>query len=292
MGHLRHSQRCRKLRAFSINIVPDGAAMADPMKFFTDGNAYERMMGRWSRAVGEKFLNWLALPQGLHWLDVGCGNGAFTETLIRYSAPAKVDAVDPSSDQVSHARSRATGDVATFRLGDAQALQFSDNSFDVAVMALVISFVPDARKAVNEMRRVVRPGGTVATYMWESTAQDSIPHAPFKRAAEALGFSGTRVSPPSEKLTTQEGLQNLWREIGLEKIATTQINIKVEFNGFDNFWQSCTALPNPSTQFLRELPPSDVEKVRGWLNEQLPRDASGCISYRAYANAVKGQVLA
>jgi ubiquinone/menaquinone biosynthesis C-methylase UbiE len=265
--------------------------MAEPMMLFTDGNAYERMMGRWSRAVGAKFLKWLAPTEGLHWLDVGCGNGAFTETIIRHSAPAKIDAVDPSSEQICHARSRTTGGIATFQLGDAQALPFPDNSLDVATMALVISFVPDARKAVSEMTRVVRPGGAVATYMWESTARDSLPHAPFDRAAEAFGLGGRkRASLPGAKMTTQEGLRNLWHQLGLEKIETTRIDINVEFDDFDDFWRSSTALPSPATQFLRELAPVDVQMVRAWLNERLPRDASGHISYKAYANAVKGQV--
>ena len=264
--------------------------MADPMKFFTDGDAYERMMGRWSRTVGEKFLHWLAPAEGLHWLDVGCGNGAFTEVLMHHCAPAKIDAVDPSSEQIFHAQSRTTGNIAAFQVGDAQALPFSERIFDVAVMALVIAFVPDARKGVSEMARVVRPGGAIATYMWESTAGDSIPQAPFKRAAEALGFGGKRVLPPSGKLTTQEGLRNLWREAGLEKIETTRIDINVEFDSFDGFWQSNTELPMPATAFLRELPPSDVQKVRDWLDEHLPRNAAGRISYGAYANAVKGQV--
>ena len=72
--------------------------------FFTDGDAYERFMGRWSRTAGETFLDWLALPPGLRWLDVGCGTGAFTELLIARCAPAMVDGIDPSEDQIAYAR--------------------------------------------------------------------------------------------------------------------------------------------------------------------------------------------
>src|SRR6202040_2616502 len=109
--------------------------------------------------VGEVFLDWLAVPNGLRWIDVGCGNGAFTEVLIARCAPSAVTAVDPSEGQLSFARTRPATKLAQFRIGDAQALPFPDNSFDAASMALVITFLSDPAKAVAEMARVVRPGG-------------------------------------------------------------------------------------------------------------------------------------
>jgi ubiquinone/menaquinone biosynthesis C-methylase UbiE len=124
-------------------------------------------MGRWSRLVGKAFLAWLDTAKTLQWLDVGCGNGAFTEEIIAHCAPATVVAIDPSDDQLAFARMRPEANIVDFRRGDAQALRFADASFDVAVMALVISFLPDPAKAVSEMARVVRPGGWVATYMWD-----------------------------------------------------------------------------------------------------------------------------
>src|SRR3954464_10095495 len=120
--------------------------MSEAPALFSDGKAYERMMGRWSRIAGDQFLDWLAIPNGLRWLDVGCGNGAFTEVMIARSAPASVAAVDPSEGQLAYARTRPEAKLAEFKVADAQALPFGDASFDVAEMALVISFVPDAAK--------------------------------------------------------------------------------------------------------------------------------------------------
>jgi ubiquinone/menaquinone biosynthesis C-methylase UbiE len=116
------------------------AVMNDAATLFADGAAYERRMGRWSRLVGEIFLDWLAAPAGLRWLDVGCGNGAFTEVLIARCAPAAVTAVDPSEGQLSYARARGGAGLVEFRVGDAQALPYADCSFDAAAMALAISF--------------------------------------------------------------------------------------------------------------------------------------------------------
>ena len=141
--------------------------MAEQQIRFDDGAAYERMMGIWSRFAGDIFLDWLAPRPGLRWIDIGCGNGAFTELLVERCAPAEVQGIDPSEGQLAFARTRPAARVAEFRQGDAMALPFSDGRFDAAVMALVIFFVPDPPKGVAEMARVVCPGGTVATYAWD-----------------------------------------------------------------------------------------------------------------------------
>src|SRR5271156_2254412 len=135
--------------------------MSETANLFVDGKAYERRMGRWSRLAGEIFLDWLAAPQGLRWIDVGCGNGAFTEVLIERCKPAAVSGIDPSEGQLAYARNRPGTKMAQFRVGSAQDLPFADGSFDAAAMALAIIFVPDAVKAAAEMVRVTRPGGIV-----------------------------------------------------------------------------------------------------------------------------------
>jgi len=134
---------------------------------FDDGAAYERYMGKWSQVAGVAFLQWLAPKPGLRWLDVGCGNGAFTEMIVAQCAPVSVDGIDPSEHQLAYACTRSAARVAKFRQGNAMALPLADNSIDVAVMPLVIFFVTDPSKGVAEMARVVCPGGIVAAYAWD-----------------------------------------------------------------------------------------------------------------------------
>ena len=100
---------------------------------YDDGAAYERMMGIWSRAAGEIFLDWLAPSHGLRWIDVGCGTGAFTELLVDRCAPSAVEGVDPSEAQLSFARARPVGQIAKFHLSDALALPFPAAKFDTAL---------------------------------------------------------------------------------------------------------------------------------------------------------------
>jgi ubiquinone/menaquinone biosynthesis C-methylase UbiE len=132
--------------------------MNSPQIRFDDGAAYEEFMGKWSRLAGDAFLRWLDPARGWRWVDVGCGNGAFTQELVDRCAPLGVTGIDPSAEQVEYARQRLAGGNVKFDVGDAMALPYGNAAFDAAVMALVIFFVPDPAKSVAEMARVVRPG--------------------------------------------------------------------------------------------------------------------------------------
>ena len=116
---------------------------------FEDGLSYERYMGDWSRRAGTIFIDWLALPSGLEWIDVGCGNGAFTELIVERCAPNEVHGIDPSEPQLDFARKRSAARPAKFERGDAMALPFLANTFDAAIMALVIFLFPIPLKGLQ-----------------------------------------------------------------------------------------------------------------------------------------------
>jgi SAM-dependent methyltransferase len=261
--------------------------MSEAPNLFDDGNAYERMMGRWSRLVGEKFLDWIAPPKHLNWIDVGCGNGAFTEVLIERCAPAAVTGVDPSEGQLTFARARPGTKLAQFRVADAQSLPFPDNSFDAASMALVITFIPDAQKAANEMARVVKPGGVIATYMWDFDNR-GIPHAPIGVAMKSLGM--VLPNPPYRDNSRRDRMQVIWERAGLTAVATDVIQIDVGYDSFDDFWQSSTVPVGPSGKAIADLTQQERERLKARLREQLRTASDGRIAYQSSANAVKGSV--
>lgn len=261
--------------------------MSQAENLFADGKAYEQRMGRWSRVVGDAFLDWLAVPTGLRWLDVGCGNGAFTEVLIARCAPAAVDAVDPSEGQLSYARTRPGTELAEFRVGDAQALPYPDQSFDAVTMALAISFIPDPIKAVTEMLRVVKPGGWVAAYMWDLPG-GGIPIEPMYRALKTLGIT---IAIPGIEVSRRDNMRTVWEKAGLQSIDTRVIRIPVVYSGFDDFWQSFSVPEGPSGQAIRKMSPPEIEQLKRTLREQLPASSDGQIAYQSSANAVKGKAL-
>ena len=203
---------------------------------FDDGAAYERMMGVWSQLVGQVFLDWLSPATGQRWIDVGCGNGAFTEQLIQRCAPAEAQGIDPSEAQLAFARTRPGAAGAVFLRGDAMALPFEDDRFDVAVMALVIHFVPDPAKGIGELTRVVRPGGLVAAYVWDGGRD---PVEPILTEMRTLGV--TPALPPSVHASRMQALHGLWTDARLERIETRAITVQRSFDSFDNFWQVTTA---------------------------------------------------
>lgn len=259
--------------------------MADQL--FTDGAAYERLMGRWSRVVGQAFLDWVDVPKQLRWLDSGCGNGAFTEELIARCAPAMVTAIDPSEEQLAYARKRPGARTAEFRIGDAQKLPFEDDSFDAAIMALVISFLPEPAKAAAELARVVRRGGWVATYMWDFFGGGS-PTYPINQAIKSLGRDP--ALPPNPMISGRKAMQELWEGAGLLSVETEVIRIPVVYSDFNDFWNSNTVPVGPQGKLIESMTATEKERLRTCLPDHLPIASDGRIAYEAFANAVKGRV--
>ncbi|HKX07667.1 MAG TPA: class I SAM-dependent methyltransferase [Stellaceae bacterium] len=260
--------------------------MAETQIRFEDGAGYERMMGVWSRLAGNIFIDWVAPSAGLKWIDVGCGNGAFTELLIERCAPAEVQGIDPSEAQLAFARGRPAARMADFHKGDAMALPFSENRFDAAAMALVIFFVPTPAKGIAEMARVVSPGGTVAAYAWDILG-GGFPLEPVRAEMRAMGLQP--ANPPSVSAAALDALQELWTRAGLRDVATREISVERTFADFDDFW--ATSLLSASLgSAIAGMPTADRERLKAGVRARLTADTAGRITFGARANAVKGRV--
>jgi ubiquinone/menaquinone biosynthesis C-methylase UbiE len=255
---------------------------------FDDGAAYEQMMGIWSRLAGDIFLQWLAPPPKLRWIDVGCGNGAFTELLVERCAPSEVQGIDPSEAQLAFARTRPAGRVARFSRGDAMALPFPGDRFDAAVMALVLVFVPDPRKGVDEMVRVVGPGGIVATYMWDMLG-GGFPLDPIIAEMREMGIAPQR--PPRMEASRMDALAEIWTGAGLEGLETREIAVRRTFAHFDDLWSSSLKSPTVGP-VVAAMAADDVETLKDRLRIRLPADAKGRIAFDARAHAIRGRVVA
>jgi SAM-dependent methyltransferase len=252
---------------------------------FDDGAAYERYMGTWSRLAGDTFLDWLAPQSGLRWLDVGCGNGAFTEMIVERCAPAVVEGIDPSEEQLAFARTRPALRGAQFRQADAMALPFPDGTFDVAVMPLVIFFVPDPAKGVAEMARVVCPGGAVTAYAWDMVG-GGFPYGALHAEMREMGV--VVPVPPSRDASRTEVLRELWSGADLDDVETREITVHRTFADFDDYWTTILGGPSVGAS-LAAMARADLALLKARMRARLPADATGRITYSARANAVKGR---
>jgi SAM-dependent methyltransferase len=251
---------------------------------FDDGAAYERYMGEWSQLVGEQFLEWLAPKTGLRWLDVGCGNGAFTEMIVERCAPVSVVGVDPSEEQLAYARTRPALRGGEFRQGDAMALPFADGTFDAAVMPLVIFFVPEPARGVAEMARVVGPGGIVAAYAWDLPG-GGFPYQVVRDEMDAMGISAPL--PPRPDASRIDVMGELWRGAKLETVETRELTVQRTFRDFDDYWATILLGPSVGPK-LTAMANEDREILKARMRGRLPADANGRITCSARANAVKG----
>jgi SAM-dependent methyltransferase len=259
--------------------------MSDQIRF-DDGAAYERYMGVWSRYAGAEFLDWLAPKQGLRWIDVGCGNGAFTEMIVERCAPSAIQGIDPSEAQLAYARTQPAGRIAQYRQGDAMALPFADDSFDAAVMALVIFFVPEPTRGVAEMARVVCAGGSVSAYAWDMVG-GGFPYDAMHVEMRAMGM--TIPVPPSPGASRLEAMQELWTGAGLEAVEVRAITVQRTFASFDDYWATILGGPSLAPK-LASMSAADVAQLKSRMHARLLADAAGRITYSARAHAVKGRV--
>ena len=252
---------------------------------FDDGAAYERMMGTWSRIAGETFLDWLAPAKGLAWVDVGCGNGAFTESIAQRCAPTQIKGIDPSAGQIAFARSRLKDVNAEFVTGDAMALPFEDKSFDVAVMALVLFFVPDPKKGLAEMVRVTRRAGAVTAYVWDLFG-GGFPADALQVELRAMGLPAPY--PPSAEVSRMDNLRSMWVDAGLTRVDTRVIDVERSFVDFNDYWESCM-LSSTIGAAVKGLPAGQVDELKKRVRGRFGAN-EGRFTASARANAVKGWV--
>jgi SAM-dependent methyltransferase len=254
-----------------------------------DGSGYEAYVGRWSRRVAERFVPWLEVRRGGDWIDVGCGTGVLTRTIVDIEDPASVIGIDPSPAFLTTARAAQRDSRVSFIEGSAGALPLEDQSADTVVAGLVLNFVPNARTALADMRRVARPEGVVAAYVWDYAGEMQMIRTFFDAAIEldpkAVSFDeGARfpICHPDE-------LRAAFRDVGLDDVVVTAIDVTTVFRDFDDYWSPFLRGVGPAPAYAMSLGEADRARLRDRLDRTLPREADGAIELIARAWAARGR---
>lgn len=255
---------------------------------WANGDMYERYIGRWSRLVAREFLNWLAVPAGSQWLDVGCGTGVLSQSILQLAEPAHIKGIDRSEGFVNFARERVQDSRVRFEVGDAEALTEAPNTFDAVVSGLVLNFIPRPERALAEMTRVIRPDGVVAVYVWDyAEGMQLIRH--FFDAAIALDPKAIEHDEgPRFPICHPDALRELFTASGLRNVEVCPIEVPTVFSDFDDYWSPFLGGQGPAPSYAMSLSEESRALLRERIHANLPFDSNGTISLIARAWAARG----
>lgn len=252
------------------------------------GDLYEPYVGRWSRKVAAELLAWLRLPPHARWLDVGCGTGALTAVIVDRAQPLSIIGIDPSAGFVDYARGHITDARVSFQIGDAQELPVETKQFDAAVAALVLNFLPHPEHAVAEMARAVKPGGTVAAYVWDYAGKMELMrhfwNAAVELNPEAAELDEGRRFPQCQPTP----LAALFAQAGLNAVEVRAIDVATPFRDFDDYWTPFLGGQGPAPGYAMSLSDPERSKLRERIRAALPLRPDGAIELTARAWAVRG----
>lgn len=254
------------------------------------GDSYDAYMGRWSRKVAPRFLGWLDLPAGLDWLEIGCGTGALSAAILERCAPRSLVSIDSSAGFVEKARKNVADGRVVFRVGDAQALAETTATRDVVASALVLNFIPDKPRALAEMKRVARPGGTVAFYVWDYPGGGLEFLRLFWSAATAVDPAARDLSELTRfPFCTADGLTALARSSGLASVECVPIEVETRFADFEDYWRPFTLGAGPAPGYCVNLGEDARRRLEERLREDFARRAAEPSPMIARAWAVRSR---
>ena len=276
------------LLVIACGMMLSGSGRQDSV--FSEAQAYERFMGRWSRGLAPLLVRFAGVRDGDTVLDVGSGTGALTAAVAAMAPSSRIVGIDPAAPYVALAQSQLGSTRIHFEVGDAQQMHFDDAMFDRTLSLLVVNFIPDARKALSEMKRVTKSKGTVAAAVWDYGEGMEMLRA-FWDDAVALIPANAAKDERNMPLCRRGDLATLWRKEGLQEVVEEALTIETRFESFDDFWTPFLEKQGPAGAYASSLPAADREALRLRLRRRLVGEGPDrAIVMHARAWAVRGTI--
>jgi SAM-dependent methyltransferase len=267
---------------------PTTLEVTEPM--FSEGDAYERFMGRWSRLLAPGLIELAGVRDGDAVLDVGSGTGALAFAILDATSTTRVTGIDPSAAYVSHAKAKSQDPRTRFEIGDGQALVFSDAQFDKTLSLLVMNFIPDRERALKEMVRVTKSGGVVSAAVWDYSEGMEMLRV-FWDEAIALDPASAPRDEAHMPLCKRGELAAFWQRAGLKDVAEEPLTVTLHFATFEDYWEPFLLGQGPAGAYTTHLPKQrQTELARRLRQRLLGGGPDRAIEMRARAWAVKGVV--
>ena len=272
----------QKTRLMSLERY-DLRTISNPL--FSEAEAYERYMGRWSRGLAPLLVRFAGVRDSHAVLEVGSGTGALAAAVAAAVPSATVVGIDPAAAYVASAQSKRPSDRLSFEVGEARQMRFEDAAFNRTLSLLVINFIPDPQAALLEMKRVTRHGGMVAAAVWDYREGMEMLRT-FWDAAIALRPDDGARDERHMPLCGRGELVALWRRGGLESVVEEGLTIETPFSSFDDYWIPFTLKQGPAGAYVAGLAPAEREALRLRLRQRLVGDGPDhpfVLSARAWA---------
>lgn len=263
--------------------------MASGYDRWAGSDAYERYIGRWSRPVADQFVQWLGVPAGLRWLDVGCGTGALSQAILKRADPATLIGLDPVEAFIERASGTLTDPRASFRLGSAADTGLPDGAADAVVAGLVLNFVPDVGAALAEWRRVLARGGAMGAYVWDyARGMGFIRH--FWDAAVAVDPAAAARDQGGQSGIAGEGqLEAAVRAAGFVAVEARSIATPTVFADFDDLWEPFLGGTGGAPGYVATLNDVHRDAIREQLRQSVSAERDGSIHLEARAWAIRAR---
>lgn len=254
-----------------------------------NGDPYEFFMGRWSSLMAVEFLNWLNIDSSKMWLEIGCGTGALSESIIDKAKVQKLICIEPSMAFLNAAKNRV-GQEVEFILGDASDLPVESNSMDVIVSGLALNFFSDLDKALDEMKRVAVNGATLAAYVWDYSGRMDFLRIFWDAAInidpEAISFDEAIRFP----ICNEINLQALFNRNGYKDSEVVALDIKTVFKDFNDFWDPFLGRQGPAPGYYNSLEKEKQEALRCLIQKKIKYEKDGSINMIARSFAIRSIV--